>query len=235
MWPVMANAAKAKGDKAERDAVALLGRMAPDLVREGAGRMFGAGRKDDVGDLRVFDDAVVQVKAYNLANLATGLRTSAKGATRQLENAIAQAFDMTYAVGVIPIPRAQTNGAVRWLATAETWPVELPIEPVRFSTVGKLLTWIRDDHGPHGYLAYPREHRIATFGSSLTDTVLVAPIEAWLAAYREAKGLPPLAPAEVAVGLSASMAGSGDDLVDGVAADGAFANDTFTDEDADAA
>lgn len=200
MWPVMANASKNKGDKAERDAVALLNQMAPDLVREGAGRMFGAGRKDDVGDLRVFEDAVVQVKSYNLANLSVGLRTSAKGATRQLENALNQAFyEMTYAVGLIPIPRAQTNGAVRWLATCESWPVDLPIEPVRFNTVGNLLSWIRDDHGPHGYLAHPREHRIATYGASLTDTVLVAPIEAWLAAYREAKGLPALAPHVVQV------------------------------------
>ena len=186
----MANAAKAKGDKAERDAVAVLKQMCPDLLCDGAMRMLGAGRKDDIGDLRVFDNVSVQVKCYAPAYMSGGLRQSALGAAVQRENALAQGYNVPFSLGMVPIPRQPTNGAVRWLATCLTWPVDLPIEPVRFNVVTKALTWLKDDTGPHGYLAHPREQRIASYGASLTDTVLVAPIEAWIAAYREATDRP---------------------------------------------
>lgn len=186
----MANPQKAKGDKAERDAVALLKDMVPDLCRVGAQRMLGAGRKEDVGDLRVFDDAAIQVKCFDMKYLAGGLRQAALGAEAQQQNAIAQGDDTPFALGMVPIPRQPTTGAVRWLATVTEWPTDLPIEPVRFTVVSKLVTWLKDETGPHGYLAHPREHRIAAYGLSLTDTVFVAPIEAWLAAYREATGRP---------------------------------------------
>ncbi|WP_156697999.1 hypothetical protein [Nocardioides sp. Leaf285] len=186
----MANKAKNKGDAAEREAVEVLRQMCPDLVRPSAMRMLGAGRKDDIGDLRVFDDVSVQVKCFAPAYMANGLREAAKGASVQRGNAIAQGFDVPFALGMIPIPRQPTSGAVRWLAAVEKWPVDLPCTPIRFTVAAKLLTWVKDDIGPIGYLAHPRERRIATHGLSLTDTVLVAPVEAWIAAYREATRRP---------------------------------------------
>lgn len=185
----MANRSKNKGDRAEREAVALLQARMPDIAHQGAKRELGAGRKEDIGDIvRVVPETVIQVKSYATSALATGLRSAAKGASAQLGNAVAQGYDMRFAVGLVPIPNAPTSGAVRWMATCEAWPVDLPVDPVRFNAIGKLVTWLKDDLGPHGYLAHERVHRIASFGASLTDTVLVAPIEAWIAAYRQATG-----------------------------------------------
>jgi hypothetical protein len=191
----MANSAKSKGDRAEREAVELLKTLLPDVVNHGAKRELGAGRKEDIGDIvRVVPETVIQVKSYAASAMATGLRTAAVGSAMQLENAIAQGYPMRFSVGLVPIPGAGKNGAVRWLATCTNWPVELPLRliehggPVRFTSAAKLTAWMRDDMGPHGYMAFPRTERIATHGLSLTDTVLVAPIEAWIAAYREATG-----------------------------------------------
>lgn len=62
----MANPAKNRGSQAERDAAALL--------REGgfpsADREFGAGRTDDVGDIRNVPRTVIEVKAEKAFNPA---------------------------------------------------------------------------------------------------------------------------------------------------------------------
>lgn len=60
----MANAAKARGGQAERDAVALL----KSVGFNDADREFGAGRKDDVGDVRNVPNTVVEVKAEKAFN-----------------------------------------------------------------------------------------------------------------------------------------------------------------------
>lgn len=188
------NASKAKGDEGEREAVALLKERMPDIANHGAKRELGAGRAEDIGDVvRVLPHAVIQVKTPGMANLGPYIRASALGATAQLGNAIVQGYPMRFAVGMVPIPRQPKGGAVRWLACAESWP--LPIsdlsiaEPVRFSSVSKLIAWLKDDTGPYGYQAWGRETRIATYGLRADDSVLVAPIEAWLEAYRSALAL----------------------------------------------
>ena len=58
----MANSNKRKGDRAEREAVAAVCRLAPDLVVERPQRLLGAGRGEDTGDLWVLPGVTVQVK-----------------------------------------------------------------------------------------------------------------------------------------------------------------------------
>lgn len=60
----MANRAKAKGSQAERDAVQLL--KAAGFAD--ADREFGAGRADDVGDVRNVPRTVIEVKAEKSFN-----------------------------------------------------------------------------------------------------------------------------------------------------------------------
>lgn len=174
----MANTSKRKGDQAERDAVSYLLEVCPDLCLSNARRMLGAGRSDDVGDLRVFGDVAVQVRAYAISSIGQAVRTSAADAVSQARNA-----GVEHALGMVPYPRARA-GSVRWLACAEQWPTLPPIEPVKFSQIAKALDWVRDDHGPHGYLTYPRQERVAGLGGG-TGRVLVAPLEAWVAGYRQ--------------------------------------------------
>lgn len=179
----MGNSPKNKGDRYERAALAYLREVVPPhLQRPNAMRMLGAGRKDDIGDLAVFFDAVVQVKA--VADMGSALRQAARGATRQSINALAD-----FAVGMVPVQGARAN-QVRWLASCFTWPggsEALPIEPVEFKMVGRMLTWMKDDKGPYGYMVHPRTERVGVMDDQGTP-MLVAPFEAWLAAYIEAKG-----------------------------------------------
>src|SRR6478735_12765266 len=56
------NTNKRKGDRAEREAVAVLCELAPDLVVARPQRLLGAGRREDTGDLWVFPGVTVQVK-----------------------------------------------------------------------------------------------------------------------------------------------------------------------------
>ena len=60
----MANAAKARGGQAERDTVALL--RAAGF--KDADREFGAGRAEDVGDVRNVPNTVIEVKAEKAFN-----------------------------------------------------------------------------------------------------------------------------------------------------------------------
>lgn len=154
---------------------------AADLVLTNSMRMLGAGRREDVGDLHVFPDVAIQVRAYAGNKIGTAVNSSATDSVRQAQNA-----SLPYGLGLVPIPRAPKNGAVRWLACVEPgqWPTDS--SPVaEFAMISKLLTWLRDDTGPHGYIAWPRECRIGALHVG-TRVTLVSPIEAWLTAYREA-------------------------------------------------
>lgn len=183
----MANPAARKGARWERAAVTMLATAAPHLLDvPDARRMLGAGRKDDVGDLRVFSDVAIQVRAYKSANLGTALRSAAVDALRQAGNA-----HVPHHLGLVPLIGART-GAVAWVATALTWPVDVPAQ-ADFALVSRALAWVRSDQAPHGYLAHPRSSRVGTLAGSAGPTVLLAPVEAWLAAYEQARGASGLA------------------------------------------
>lgn len=178
----MANSAKDKGDRNERAAVAYLLETAPDLVSVSRPqRKLGAGRKEDTGDLYIFHDAAIQVRA--LANMGQAVRSAAEDSVVQAHHG-----DLEYALGMVPVPRARKE-QVTWLAstTLDRWPE--PVEPVaEFSLISKALTWVRDDKGPHGFRVWPREERIGILGGP-GKTVLIAPIEAWLAAFGRARAV----------------------------------------------
>lgn len=181
----MANASKAKGDKAEREAVAVLLGLAPDLVSVSRPqRKLGAGRAEDTGDLWIFHDCAVQVRAYAMPRIGLAIRSAALDAVAQAHNG-----DLPHALGLVLIPGARQAG-VRWLACAAEWPWPVCREPVPFELVGRMLPWLRDDDGPYGYDARPRAERVAALRGSATDggsRILVAPVEAWLAGFRQAR------------------------------------------------
>lgn len=174
----MTSPSKDKGDRGERDAVAVLGLLAPDLLCADAMRMLGAGRKDDVGDLRVFDDVAVQVRAYGMAQLHAALRTSAVDSQTQ-----AVSGRMPLAVGLVPYPNARAP-RVRWIATATVWP-DPAVEARTFGmSVAKAVAWVRDETGP------VREQRVAMVSGRGAPSYHLAPLEAWLAAYRTTRTSP---------------------------------------------
>lgn len=177
----MANAAKNKGDRAEREACATLKALAPNLCVEGAIRMLGAGRLDDVGDLRVFDNVAVQVRNYKMANIGIALRSAATDSTAQAING-----RVDVGLGMVPIPGARKT-TVRWLASCEKWPMPLweeggLIEPKDFKMVGRAVEWLRDEKVRDGVHPVSRELRVARL-LGRGAPVYVSPIEAWLAAY----------------------------------------------------
>lgn len=200
MFSGMANPQKQKGDRAEREAVAELVSHVPDLVVLDAQRKLGAGRKADTGDLAVFVDVAIQVKS--MARLGTALREAAAGAATQAARA-----RVSFALGMAPVPRAR-KGTVRWLAACLEWPdVHLAGDEVaRFASLDKLIEHLRNDG-----IGIPRERRVAMLVRAGADPVVVAPIEAWLAAYRRertASGLAaPLGPTDFHVGLQSSSPG----------------------------
>lgn len=173
----MANSAKDKGDRFERAAVSYLLETSADLVSvKRPQRMLGAGRKEDVGDIHVFNDVAIQVRA--LKDMGQAVRSSAVDSVAQAANG-----DLPHSLGMVPVPRARAE-QVRWLASAMTdcWPE--PVVPVaEFALISKALLWLRDDQGPHGYQVWPRIQRIALLRGSGTP-VLVAPMEAWIGSYR---------------------------------------------------
>jgi hypothetical protein len=168
----MANSAKNKGDRYEREAVSVLVAMAPDLVLPKASPMFGAGRKDDVGDLRVFKDVTIQVRA--LKAMGQALRSSAEDSVIQSGHG-----DTRFALGMVPVQGARKT-SVRWLCSVAVghWPGRVdPVPLFEAGVVSKVLDWVKAD-------ATDREARIALLKGPGQHT-LVAPLEAWLAAYRQ--------------------------------------------------
>jgi hypothetical protein len=77
----MANPAKQKGDRGEREAADLL----TDLTGLPVRRKLGAGRQDDTGDLEGIPAHAVQVA--NWADTAAAARIKPKGAQVQAQNA----------------------------------------------------------------------------------------------------------------------------------------------------
>ncbi|XKH58650.1 hypothetical protein LG293_16495 (plasmid) [Citricoccus nitrophenolicus] len=176
----MANSSKSKGDRAELEAVELLKELGGDLISVAKPmRALGAGRKEDTGDIHVFADTAIQVRNYKLASLGQAVRSSAKDAVSQAGNGFS-----SYALGMVPYPRA-TKASVRWLAcvSPDWWPGGEPVPAAEFGTISKLADWVRSDEGPKGFLAYPRHLRIGLLTGE-AGQVIVAPIEAWLNAYR---------------------------------------------------
>lgn len=175
----MANSAKNKGDRNELAAVRYLIETAPELVSvKKPERKLGAGRREDVGDLHVYADTAIQVRA--LADMGKAVRSSAADALIQAGHG-----DMAFALGMVPVPRARKE-QVTWLAcvAVDHWPV--PVEPVaEFGSIGKALAWVREDTGPHGFRPWPREERIGLLSGQGTPA-LIAPMAAWLSAYATA-------------------------------------------------
>lgn len=184
----MANPSKNKGDRAEREAVAVLIALAPTLVIAGAKRMLGAGRKEDVGDLHVFPDVAVQVKSMKA--VSTAVREAAAGAVVQAGHA-----GHPYALGMVPIPLARTT-SVRWLAVCLTWPDrDVASDAIAvFGICSKAIEHLRNEK-----LGIPRERRLAMLRTKGLPDLVIAPIEAWLAAYRADRLAGPISAADGSV------------------------------------
>lgn len=176
----MANSAKNKGDRYEREAKDYLIAMAPELLCDLPMRMLGAGRKDDIGDIRVFDDTAIQVRA--LANMGQAVRSSAHDAVTQAGNG-----GVPFALGMVPVQGARKD-KVRWLACVAPgqWPGAEAVVATEFSIISKALPWLSDDNGPAGYRPWARVERICLL-SGPGNPVLIAPMEAWLAAYEKVR------------------------------------------------
>lgn len=177
----MANSSKAKGDRAEREAVKLLVGQLPEHVLPQSKRILGAGREEDVGDLFVFPDVAVQVKNFKASNLGSAILSAASGAEVQAANG-----GLPYALGLVKIPGAR-EGTVKWMAVVPAGApniVEFP-SVVTFSQVSKLVKWLRDDVGPEGYRTWPKDRRIASFTASRDprNVPRVMPLEAWSEVY----------------------------------------------------
>lgn len=193
----MVNSSKNKGDVNERAAHKLLIKSIPDLMDdvEKPIRAYGAGRRDDEGDLRMLSDTSIQVKAYQMKTLGTGLRQAADGAIRQAKNA-----GVPYGVGLVPIPGARTDGSqVRWLFSARPGVVSsdsVPGAVAEFKTISKLLQWVRTESLP-GFIVHPRAARVGLLLGAGGD-LLVGPMEAWVSRLREIRGIPDPGPEALA-------------------------------------
>lgn len=175
----MANKSKDKGDRFERAFAKHVIETYPELISEKKPmRYLGAGRKDDVGDMHLFSDAAMQVKA--VAQPGAALRNAAAGALVQKGNAKAK-----FGVGIVPVFGAR-QGRVKWLATTHLgeWPSGQDDVVAEFAMVSKLMTWVVTDEAPYGFRAWDREERIAVLAGGDTTPILVAPFEAWIADYR---------------------------------------------------
>ena len=169
----MANSNKRKGDRSEREALAEVCRLAPDLVVARPQRWLGAARREDTGDLWVLPGVTVQVK--HRADPAQAIRLAADGAAVQGRRA-----GNAFAVGLVPIPRARV-GAVRWVACGASWPGPPPEGHAVFQSVTAALQHVRrDDAAPQ------REHRVVMVQRASNAPLFLAPLEGWLHAFRAA-------------------------------------------------
>lgn len=175
----MANASKNKGDRGEREAIARLAELIPDLLVDGYDRARSAGIPHDRGDLYALEDTAIQVKHWGASSLGLALTEAASGASEQALNARKPS-----SLGMASIHGARAT-QVRWLAALTPEMAErLHMLPVAdFKMISALRSWVQDDDGPHGYIAHPREKRIGRFLVRGKVTV-VSPLEAWAHAYR---------------------------------------------------
>ena len=183
----MAHPSKTKGDAAEREAFAVLETLAAGLLVADAGRLFGAGRRDDRGDLHVFSDVAVQVKSS--AQVATAIREAADGAAAQAGRSCKPS-----GLGLVPIPHARRKpvaDAVRWLACTLRWPDEPDEDHPVFGQSSAAVGWARGKSA--GSNAVPVGLRVACVRRMGVLPVWVGPVQAWLASYRFHHGQVPVA------------------------------------------
>lgn len=168
----MANPSKDKGDRFERESVPVVVKLLPEFALEKAMRYLGAGRIEDVGDLYVLPDAGIQVKAWD--NMGGAIRTAVAGSVIQAGH------------GPRNTRSAWSPSSGRVPTRCARWPV--PVEPVaEFKLVSRALAWVKEDKGPYGYRVWDRLERVGFLGGPGVPA-LIAPIEAWAAAYRQACG-----------------------------------------------
>lgn len=169
----MANPQKQKGDKAERDAVVDITALVPDLVRAKPERYLGAGRKDDVGDVRVLDDVAIQVK--NFADPSTAVSEAVKGSQRQREHKEAsEGWAVPFHLGMIQFPRARP-GTVKWIAVGGNLPdIDPDVSPVVVSTYKMAIALVRLNPGKTFYVP----------GSGRSPEAYFTSLDTWLALYR---------------------------------------------------
>ena len=170
------NASKNKGDRGEREAVEVLKFLAPDLSLPNAMRKLGAGRKEDTGDLHVFDDVTIQVKC--LKHVGDALRQAATGASVQSGRA-----GTRFHVGMAPIPRARKNG-VHWLCVTSQWPIVPTAAFPEFGTTGKAIDYIRSDNK---FITIAPTDRLAMVVRQGKDSLFISPVNAWVDALRAAR------------------------------------------------
>jgi hypothetical protein len=171
------NASKQKGDRGELEAVEVLKAVASDLVLSRARRKLGAGRRDDMGDLDVFDDVTIQVKC--LKHVGEAIRAAASGALVQSERA-----GTLFHVGMSPIPSARQSG-VRWLCASTHWPSTPQDELPSFTDVTKAVDYIRRDTS----CGIEPRTRVAVVERKGYDLLFVGPVAAWVDALRVARSM----------------------------------------------
>ena len=167
----MVNRSKAKGDKAELDATQYFIDLCPDLVVERPKRMLGAGRKEDVGDLWVFPDVAIQVKAFKPASLSAALYDSARTSVDQAANG-----EKPFALGMVKMHNARP-GTEKWLASVLEWPEEADTVPFKAGTAA--AEWARKHPAP--------DHAIARVERGGSPAIFVAPMGTWVSAYRRVR------------------------------------------------
>lgn len=160
-----------KGDKAEMDATRFLVDLCPDLVVERPKRMLGAGRKEDIGDLWVFPDVAVQVKAYKPESMSAALYDAARTSVDQAANG-----GMRFALGMVKVHNARP-GTERWLAAVMEWPEEVEAVPFKAGTVA--AAWAHKHPAPL--------HAIGRVERGGSPVIFVAPMGAWINAYRRVR------------------------------------------------
>jgi hypothetical protein len=171
----MTNSSKNKGDRGELEADKYLKALCPDLLLWDAMRMLGAGRKEDVGDLKAFPDAAVQVKNFSEKNLSRGLYEAATGAQVQASRA-----RHPFNTGMVVVPRARKVGAVRFVASTLDWPVERDHATATNSLAALALV---KKAGPNADLTVQVNRKGA-------PPIIIANIDLWVAAYRLATDRP---------------------------------------------
>jgi hypothetical protein len=173
------NANKNKGDAFEREAVAVLLEIAPEHMLKSGVRMreLGAGRKEDMGDVRILRDTVVQVKAWK--NVTSGIRQGSDGAERQRLNAGA-----LWGAAMVPLPNSRKvlddGVTVRWLAASYEWPDpnvgnRSTTETFTTAKFTAALDWLKDKKND-----VPRELRVVELTHGRLGTLWIAPVQCWL-------------------------------------------------------
>ena len=155
-----------RGDKAEREALAFLTALTPDLVVPCPQRILGLGRHLDTGDLDVYPDVAVQVKAFS--NVVAGARLAAVGAAAQAVNR-----GVPLSVGVVLRPRVARSRTDRWIIATTTWPTLLDPGVAVTGNGGLAVAWVTDQAGR------PSAERIVVNRRSGTVDVVYAHPDAW--------------------------------------------------------